>query len=101
KAKLAERPQSIAFGAVGKMQLSTRLDENIHAIETLAGAAPDLVVRRMVVFEGTRAAVVFYDTLGRSDLVSIEVIKPLAYGAGQVESPPRTLSALESFIRES
>jgi len=99
---LATRPQSIPAGALDALVLSPNLEENIRVFETLAGTAPDLVVRRLVVFDGTKAAVIFYDTLGRSDLVSIEVIKPLTYDARRLSAqPPRSLPALESFIRET
>lgn len=67
------------------MVLSHRLEDNLHGLCALLNEQqPDLIVRRFDMGDYARGAVVFYDTLVRSDLVADEVMKPLLYDAHRV-----------------
>ncbi|HEY8417845.1 MAG TPA: spore germination protein [Limnochordales bacterium] len=74
-------------GWLAEVRIGQHLEANLSAIRQLAGDAPDLVVRELVIAgaagaaAGTRAAVVFFDTISQADLVASQVIKPLTYDA--------------------
>lgn len=96
KAALAVDPNAIQAGGLEGIALGTRLSENLSALKSLTGNAPDLVIRRIMVAGGVEAAVIFFDTLGRADLVSNEVIKPLTIEA----APGRKLASTAAEVEQ-
>lgn len=98
--RVASKPGTIPDKGFPGVRMGARLDGNLSVIRELAGNAPDLVMRDLHIGAGPRAAVVFFDTLGRSEVVANQVIEPLTYGAMQKGlQPPRDPARLGQWIR--
>jgi len=100
KETVSDDPATIPAGALDNVALGTHLSGNIEAIESLCGKSVDLIIRRFEIASGHPAALVFYDTLGSSELVANEVIQPLSYDAREtIVDGSISISALERVIR--
>ncbi len=99
-AALADDPRSIPAGALNEARLGRRLNENLITLSTLCGDAPDFIVRRIAITESQEAAVVFYDTLGRSELVASQVLHPIHERAEEgFDEASVHLDTLEKAVR--
>ncbi len=98
--QVAREPAALEERGLAEVSLGASLDANVAAIRTLAGDAPDLVVRELEIAGGPRAAAVFFQTLGRSELAADQVIRPLVYDAQQSgNEAPADPEGLEHWIR--
>lgn len=57
--RVARSPASLHEDGLRGIRIGDRLDANLAAVKTLAGDAPDLVVRELEITGGPRAAAVF------------------------------------------
>jgi len=92
-------PMKIHQGAMKGLLLAEQLERNLDGILKLLGNAPDLVVRRLKVYQ-REAVVIFFDTLARADHVAAEVIKPLNQwdDPATISSPARLEEALRTRL---
>src|SRR5690606_17345654 len=98
--RVAREPASLQDDGLSGIEIGDRLDDTVTIIRMLSGDAPDLVVRDLKVAGSHRAAAVFFETLGRADLVASQVIRPLTYDAVQAGlKVPTDPSRLERWIR--
>lgn len=98
--RVAKKPESIPDQGFPGVRIGTQVEANLAAIRELLGNAPDLVMRDLRIAGSFRAAVVFFDTLGRSEMVATQVIEPLAYEAVRSGlKVPTDLARLEQWIR--
>jgi Bacillus/Clostridium GerA spore germination protein. len=99
--RLAGKPASLVDEGLAGVRLGKDLKTNLSTLRRLAGDAPDLVVRHLHIAGGPEAAVVFFETLGRAELVANQVIKPLTHDAAQAGlRVPSSAGGLEAWIRE-
>lgn len=99
--RLARKPASLVDEGLAGVRLGKDLKTNLSTLRRLAGDAPDLVVRHLHIAGGPEAAVVFFETLGRAELVANQVIKPLTHDAAQAGlRVPSSAGGLEVWIRE-
>ena len=98
--RVKRKPESIADAGFTGVRVGARLENNLATIRQLSGDAPDLVLRDLQVAGGPRAAVAFFETLGRSELVASQVIEPLSYEAAKSGfKTPAEPERLEEWIR--
>ena len=98
--RVARKPALLHEDGLERICVGAGLESNLSAINTLTGNAPDLTARHFKIAGGRRAAAVFFDTLGRGELIAAEVIKPLAYDAVQAGlDAPADPSRLEAWVR--
>ncbi|OUM97912.1 MAG: hypothetical protein BAA04_09505 [Firmicutes bacterium ZCTH02-B6] len=98
--RVAKKPASIPDQGFPGVRVGGQVEANLAVIRELSGYAPDLVQRDLLICGTFRAAIVFFDTLGRSDTVAAQVIEPLTYEAAQGGlKAPSDLARLEEWIR--
>lgn len=98
--RVADHPESIMTDGLEGIALGTSLDANLKVIRGLLGDVPDLTIRRFEAAGRIEAAVVFFDTLGRADLVADDVIRPLTDDSARnrrdvTSSPKRFVDAID------